>query len=181
MRKTSVHILFGCFGSARNITLLLLHEIHKIEYNLKNTWWAMMMQWCTWQCWRIGAPSEVDVHPPPPLPKKKLMHPLWNPCRPQSLLCIPCPASFFVGLDQPWFEVASLVHPIWDVPALGPRRPLVYFLLPDYRNSDQICKSKCIFVMLMHSSLLATLSIKMGSSPSIHLLLLCYLHLWCYF
>ena len=181
-RKTSVDIFiillfwisqkYNFASPARNTQNWIQFEEHLVSYDDAVMHVAMLMDRCTKWSW---------CSPPSPLPKKKLMHPLWNPCRPQSLLCIPCPASFFVGLDQPWFEVASLVHPIWDVPALGPRRPLVYFLLPDYRNSDQICKSKCIFVMLMHSSLLATLSIKMGSSPSIHLLLLCYLHLWCYF
>ena len=66
-RKTSVDIFI--------ILLFWISQKYNFASPARNTQnWIQfgehLVQWCTWQCWWIGAPSEVDVHPPPPLPKK---------------------------------------------------------------------------------------------------------------
>ena len=107
---------------------------HLVSYDDAVMHVAMLMDRCTKWSWCL---------PLIPNKKVKLMHPLWNPCRPQSLLCIPlhplsCPLLCCSWSTLIWGCISCASFPFEMFSLQNHGRPLVYFVLPDYRNSDQI-------------------------------------------
>ena len=80
--------------------------------------------------WCSDARGNVDgcVH------QVKLMRPLWNPCRPQSLLCTPL--AIFSFLCSTWSTliwgcIFKCILAIWDVPTLEPLLFPIFSVVPD--------------------------------------------------